>query len=297
MKPSLTIIILTFNEERNVPELIGQLEDFSYPIFVVDSYSTDATLDYLIDNKITYVQHEFINYSKQRNWAQANNPFKTDWVLHLDADERLTPELILWLNETFPIVSNQFEGFMFGRRAIFMDRWIKSHYNYHLRLYKTAYGKCEEKAYDQHYILNGRSCLVKKADMTSKVCDNLNEFVAGHNKWAFLEAIDIVNKRSSGEVKNKFTGSPIETTRWLKNNVFQKTPLFLRSFAYFIYRYLFKLGFLEGKEGLIFHILQAFWFRFLVDAKVYELKKGMSTKQCSLAELLRTEYNYTLPIQ
>lgn len=295
MKPSLTIIILTFNEEKNIPELIDQLKGIC-PIFIVDSYSTDKTVQLIQEYGITYVQHEFINYSKQRNWAQANNPFKTDWVLHLDADERLTPELVSWLQNAFVALSQQYDGFMFGRRAIFMDRCIKSHYNYHLRLYKTALGKCEEKAYDQHYIVTGESHLVKKADMTSKVCDNLNEFITGHNKWAFLEAIDIVSNSSEGEVKKSITGSPIEVTRWLKNNIFQKGPLFWRSFAYFFYRYILRGGFLEGKEGLVFHILQAFWFRFLVDAKVFELHKAMAKNNKTLSEILKEEYNYTLPI-
>jgi len=272
MSAKLTIILLTFNEETNIPELQTNLAQLDAPVYVVDSFSSDKTVELVNSIGWKLDQHPFENYSKQRNWAQAQNPYQTEWVLHLDADERLTPDLIQWLNTSFEKMSSEADGFMFGRRAIFMGQWIKSHYNYHLRLYRAAKGGCEDKAYDQHFIVKGSTKLIKKADMTSKVCDTLDEFIQKHNKWATLEANDIIAQAADGEVSPELKGTPIERTRWLKNNVFQKAPLFLRSFAYFFYRYFIRLGFLDGTRGFIFHILQAFWFRFLVDAKVYEMK-------------------------
>jgi glycosyltransferase involved in cell wall biosynthesis len=271
----LTIVLLTFNEENNIPDLIRNLEGLPANIFVVDSYSTDKTIPLIEEKGWKYIQHPFENYSRQRNWAQNNNPYNTEWVFHLDADERLTPELKKWMLSSFNPANTEIDGYIFGRRAIFMQQWIKSHYNYHLRLYRVLKGKCEEKAYDQHFIVDGKTQIIKKCDMSSNVCDTLSEFIIKHNRWAELEAIDIVNKASDGEVHSDMTGSPIEKTRWMKNNVFQKTPLFVRAFLYFGYRFFFKFGFLDGVRGFIFHVLQAFWFRFLVDAKVYELKKNL----------------------
>ncbi len=278
MTSSLTIIILTFNEESNIPDLMQNLSGIKAPVFVVDSFSKDATISLIEQAEWKYLQHPFGNYSMQRNWAQANNPYQTEWVLHLDADERLTPELIQWINTSFNPDDINTDGYMFGRRAIFMGQWIKSHYNYHLRLYRASKGSCEEKAYDQHFIVKGKTQLIKKADMTSKVCDTLDEFIQKHNKWATLEANDILANAADGEVNPELKGSPIERTRWLKNNLFQKLPLFVRSFVYFFYRYFIQFGFLDGTRGLIFHVLQAFWFRFLVDAKVYE-KKHLQNKK------------------
>ncbi|MCU0417257.1 MAG: glycosyltransferase family 2 protein [Cytophagaceae bacterium] len=272
MSYSLTIILLTYNEESNIPDLITNLQSIQAPVFVVDSYSTDATISLIEQQGWKYVQHPFENYSKQRNWAQTNNPYSTEWVLHLDADERLTPELVQWLTTEFNPKDDSVDGYMFGRRAIFMGQWIKSHFNYHLRLYRTAKGKCEDKAYDQHFMVNGLSKVIKGKHMTSKVCDTIDEFILKHNKWALLEAKDIVLQSAVGEVQSSIKGTPIEKTRWLKNNFFHKMPLFLRAFLYFLYRYFLKLGFLDGTRGFIFHVLQAFWFRFLVDAKVYEMK-------------------------
>jgi len=283
MKSDLTIILLTYNEQHNVTELIENLKDLDAAIFVVDSFSTDQTIPLLESMGIPYVQHVFGNYSLQRNWAQENNPFQTKWVLHLDADERLTPELKKWIQHSFDPQTN-IDGYIFGRRAIFMNKWIKSHYNYHLRLYKTALGKCEEKAYDQHFVVSGNVEVIKNADIESNVCDNLYQFTQSHNKWAMLEAFDILSKGADGEVKSRYDGTPIEKTRWFKNVFFQGMPLFVRSFLYFFYRYFIKMGFLDGMQGFIFCILQAFWFRFLVDANVYEIKQVMKKKSITLSE-------------
>lgn len=283
----LTIILLTFNEESNIPALLKNLEGIPAHIYVVDSYSTDQTIPLVAQNNWRYEQHPFGNYSLQRNWAQENNPFNTEWVFHLDADERLTPELKQWLLTSFNPDDTTADGYIFGRRALFMNQWIKSHYNYHLRLYRAAKGKCERKAYDQHFIVDGNKKVIKKRDMESYVCDNLNEFIAKHNKWAMMEAFDILRKGAHGEVRSAVSGSPIERKRWLKNVFFNNMPLFVRSFMYFFYRYIIQLGILDGTKGFIFHVLQAFWFRFLIDAKVYEIKCLMKNKDLSLEEAIK----------
>lgn len=286
MNTKFTVIILTFNEESNIPELEKNLSPLNVPVYVVDSFSSDKTVELINNIGWKMDQHPFENYSKQRNWAQTNNPYQTEWVLHIDADERLTPELVQWLTTEFNPKDDSVDGYMFGRRAIFMGQWIKSHFNYHLRLYKTTKGKCEDKAYDQHFMVHGATKVIKGRHMTSKVCDTLNEFISKHNKWALLEAKDILMQGAGGEVHSSIKGSPIEKTRWLKNNFFHKLPLFLRSFLYFFYRYFIKLGFLDGTRGFIFHVLQAFWFRFLVDAKVYEMKMLMKEKKISIQEII-----------
>jgi len=287
----ITFIILTYNEEKNIGELLDNLNGIPGEILVVDSYSKDKTIEIIKGRNVCYLQHPFENYSRQRNWAQENNPFKTEWVFHLDADERLTEGLRNWLIKNFK-PSQDIDGYMFGRRAIFMGKWIKSHYNYHLRLFKSQKGGCEAKAYDQHFIVNGKTQVIKKKDMTSEVADNLNNFIASHNKWAFLEAIDVIKNEERGEVKASFWGSPIERKRWMKNNLFHKTPLFLRSFIYFFYRYFIQMGFLDGKEGLVFHVLQAFWFRFLIDAKVLEIKLKMKESKQNLDTTLSNNFGF-----
>ena len=271
-----TIILLTYNEEVNLPVCLASLAGIKAPIFVVDSGSKDNTLALLEQQNIPYLQHPFENYSRQRNWAQAHNPFNTEWVFHLDAGERFTPELVQWLNNNFN-PAQAVDGYMFSRRTMFLGKWIRygGHYpNFHLRLYRTTKGKCEDKVYDQHFVVDGVTEVVKAGtDIIDTVTDTLQNFTQGHARWAAFEANEIISATTEkGDVKVNFFGTPIERRRWFKNNVFQKTPLFVRSFLYFFYRYFFKLGFLDGKMGLVFHLLQGFWFRFLIDAMVLEAR-------------------------
>lgn len=284
MRSELTILILTFNEEKNLPECLASLHGIDAEILAVDSFSTDSTLDILKKNGISFLQHEFGNYSLQRNWAQQQ--VKTEWVLHLDADERLTPDFVNWFNKSFKSSGSNANGFMFSRKTMFMNRWIRfgGHYpNYHLRLFKTSFAKCEEKAYDQHFVqfAPGNIEVIRHADIINVVSESITAFTAQHNKWATFEAEEIVRSQnqSEGVVSARFFGTPIERRRWLKTNLFMKSPLFVRPVAYFIYRYFFRLGFLDGTPGLIFHFLQGFWFRFLVDAKVYELNQTIKSKK------------------
>lgn len=285
MEAKFTIIILTLNEEENLPLCLHSLNGVDAPIFVVDSGSKDKTLQIIEQHKIIYKLHPFENYSQQRNWAQANNPYNTKWAFHLDAGERFTPELVQWLNNDFN-PAKDIDGYMFSRRTMFFGKWIRygGHYpNFHLRLYRVSKGKCEDKVYDQHFVVDGVTEVVKPGiDIIDTVTDTLQNFTVGHARWAAFEAKEIISASpEKGEVKVDFFGTPIEKQRWFKNNVFQKTPLFMRSFLYFFYRYFFKLGFLDGKMGLVFHLLQGFWFRFLIDAMVLEAKaktQGKSDK-------------------
>lgn len=291
----LTIVILTFNEELNIEACLDSVSGINADVFVVDSFSTDRTIEILEERNITYTQHAFKNYSAQRNWAHENLPFHNKWVMPLDAGERISAEMAAWLNKDFNPADETIAGYMFSRRTIFFDQWIKrgGHYpNYHLRLFRIGNGRCEDKIYDQHFVTEGNvQSLPAGLDIIDTVTDNLKDFTISHARWAAFEAMELVlSKEDSGEVNSKLTGNPIEKRRWLKNNVFQKAPLFLRSFLYFLYRYFIRLGFLDGKKGLVFHFLQGFWFRFLVDAYVleirYKLKKGMRID--SIAEVLGT---------
>ena len=274
MRDDITVIILTFNEANNIRTVLNSVLQLTKNIFVVDSYSTDITLNIVREMNISYAQNPFVNYSIQRNWAQKHNPFSTEWVLNLDADEPITPELANWILTNFDQEKNSADGFMFSRKTIFMGCWIKhgdQYPNYHLRLYKSNKGKCEDKAYDQHFVVDGIVKKIPNADIINTVAANLDDFILAHNRWATKEANEIVTEKAMGNVMPNLLGNPIERKRWLKNNIFERAPLFFRSFMYFFYRYFLRMGFLDGKAGLIFFVLQSFWFRFLIDAKVYEL--------------------------
>lgn len=158
-----------------------------------------------------------------------------------------------------------------------MGKWIRygGHYpTYHAIMFRKEKGYCEEKLYDQHFVIEGAALQVK-GDIIDLITDSLSSFTARHNKWSSLEAEEQFNasrQKRPGTIQGNLTGNPIEKRRYIKN-IYERFPLFVRPVIYFIVRYFFRLGFLDGKQGLVFHFLQCFWFRFLVDAKIYELRK------------------------
>lgn len=290
MTDSFSVIILTFNEERNIEACLQSLLPLNAQIFIVDSGSTDKTLAICGKYTTHIYDHPFTNYGAQRNWALNNLPITTNWVLNLDADHRVTPELADELITTFKNpVESELNGFLVSRRTMFMGKWIKhgGHYpTYHAILFRKGFGQCEDKLYDQHFKVTGKTQLLKH-DMIDIITDSLNTFISRHNHWATLEAkyhFDELNvdEDNEGVVKAKFFGNPIERRRFIKKR-YESFPLFVRPVIYYVIRYFIRLGFLDGTEGLIFHFLQGFWFRFLVDAKIYELNKANKIQGSNMA--------------
>jgi glycosyltransferase involved in cell wall biosynthesis len=273
MEPLLTTIILAFNEEANLPACLASLDRLNCATFVVDSGSTDRTVEIAEAAGAVVVRHDFENYAAQRNWAQRSLPIRSPWVLHLDADERLTPDLVNEVNTVLPSVGGGINGFLLRKRTVFMGRWIKhgGHYpSYHLRLFRPEHGACEDRLYDQHFVVRGRVERLQH-DYLDVLTSNLSTWTVRHVRWAELEAQELTNGQAgSGQVRGALFGTPIERKRWLRNVPYRRAPLFTRAFLYWFYRYVLKLGVLDGTQGLIFHFLQAFWYRFLVDAKIYE---------------------------
>jgi glycosyltransferase involved in cell wall biosynthesis len=274
MKLPITVIILTYNEEKNIEECLKSIHGFFEEIFIVDSFSTDKTIEIAKKYTDKIYQHKFEDYSSQRNWALNNLPIRTEWVLNLDADHRVTKGLIDELKEIFSKgLEKNFNGFLISRKTIFMGKWIKygGHYPvYHAILFRKNSGRCEKRLYDQHFVVNGKLKKLK-GDVIDIVADSIDKFISKHIKWAYLEAKEQMIKREK-DIKPSLFGNPIQKRRFFRE-IYNKFPLFIRPFLYFIYRYFLRFGFLDGIEGLIFHFLHALWYRFIVDVKIYELKK------------------------
>lgn len=273
MKLPITAIVLTFNEEKNIVECLESVKDLCDEIIIVDSGSSDRTLEIAKQYTDKIYSHPFDNYSKQRNWALENLPIKNDWILNLDADHRITPELKEELSTLFSKgIPADVKGFLISRRTIFMGKWIKhgGHYpTYHANFFRKGFGKCEEKLYDQHYLISGKQ-LQLKGDIIDIITDSLTNFTTRHNTWSTLEAeYQLSTNKNTEIIKADLSGHAIQRRRALKS-FYEKFPLFIRPLLYFLQRYFLRFGFLDGKEGLIFHFLQGFWFRFLIDAKIWE---------------------------
>jgi len=278
-KLPITAIILTFNEERNIRDCLNSLVEWIDEIFVVDSFSTDATLGILKSYPtVKVIQNSFENYSKQRNWAFKNLPVSNDFIFNLDADHRATDQLRKDLTEKFAQgIPAHINGFMASRQTMFLGRWIKhgGHYPvYHGIIFRKGFGYCEEKEYDQHFVIEGEA-FVLKSNVIDIITESLTTFTTRHNKWATLEAqdaIQLLSGTNNKTIQPDKDGNPMEVRRYQRLKYYSY-PIFWRVFMYFGYRFILKMGFRDGKEGVVFHFLQGFWFRFLVDAKIYELQK------------------------
>lgn len=277
MKLPISAIVLTFNEEKKIEDCLKSATGFIEDIFVVDSFSTDNTINIVKQYTEKVFQHEFHNYGKQRNWALKNLPIKTEWILNLDADHRVTENLRQELAEIF--LKNEqikYNGFLIPRKTVFMGKWIKhgGHYPvYHAVLFKRGCGVCEETLYDQHFIVDGDLKIIKN-NIEDIVTESISNFISRHKRWALLEAKSQLESKDKigSTIQPNLSGNEIEKRRYYKD-LYMKLPLFIRPFLYFLYRYFIKAGFLDGIQGLLFHFLQGFWFRFLVDTNIFQITR------------------------
>jgi len=216
--------------------------------------------------------HPFEHYGAQRNWALENLAIDTPWVLNVDADERVTPEMRDSIAAAVAAEEPGLDGYLFSRRTMFMGRWIRhgGHYPaWHLRLFRTGVGRCEERLYDQHFHVPG-AVRQLPGDLIDTLTPDVATFVRRHVRWAELEADEQQGASSEGRVAARLrSANAIERRRWLRN-AYNRLPLFVRPVLYFGYRYVVRLGFLDGREGLVFHFLQGFWYRMMVDAVLFE---------------------------
>ena len=277
MRP--TVILLSFNSEDTLGATLGRAREVAEEIIVVDSFSTDGTVALAESYGAKVVQHTFENYGAQRNWAIDNLPIKTEWQLHLDADEVMDAELvaaILALPD-----EPEHAGYFVPRYVRFLGRVLRHggmSPTWHLRLFRSSVGRCEDRKYDQHFLLREGTAGKLSGGMVDNIAMSLSEWTARHNRWADGEVAELDTKQESGRLVADPKGNPAQRKRALREK-YNNLPLFVRPFALFGYRFFFKLGFLDGTEGFIFWVLQTFWFRFLIDAKIWEKRNIQKTPQ------------------
>lgn len=272
MRPA--VILLSFNSEDTLGATLSRARLVSDEIFVVDSFSKDSTVALAESYGAVVFQHAFEHYGAQRNWAIDNLPVSRPWQMHLDADEVIDDELvaaILALPD-----QPEHDGYFVPRYVRFLGRVMRHggmSPTWHLRLFKTGVGRCEDRKYDQHYILKSGTSGQLPGVMIDDIRMPLTEWTARHNRWADGEVAEMDAQETEGRLTADSRGNPAQRKRALREK-YNKLPLFVRPFALFGYRYFFKLGFLDGTEGFIFWVLQTFWFRFLVDAKIWEKRNA-----------------------
>jgi len=272
MKAPVSIIILSLNEEANIEYCLRSINEWSNDIHIVDSYSEDNTIRSAMKYTKNIHQIKEGHWADLRNWAINNLSLKYDWVLFLDADERLTEELKKEIFEVLKI-SQEINGFYIKRRFIFMDSWLKHGglYQKVLRLFRHKFTDYIPEGDVEYARVRGKVGLLKQ-DMIHEDKKSIFRWIEKHNKISDRAAKQYLNRKIS-LLKKREKGIEIEGGHriWVKETVWEKIPLLLRPFVMFLYQYIFRLGFLDGLEGLIYHLLQSFWYRLLIYVKVREM--------------------------
>lgn len=272
----ITAIILTKNEEKNIGECISSIQKITKRIVVIDSFSTDETVKIARMLGAEVCQHEFINHSRQFMYGMEVSQIETKWVLRIDADERLTEESAGELE----MLCNQHEdtdvnGIVLRFEVRFMGKKLRHGGVYPFRklvVFKNGVGRIEDRNMDEHIVLSGGRCVDMAHDSLHYDYKDLTYWIQKHNQYSSREVLDYYQFRCNKK-EGESLNAKAKWKRKIKFGVYYKLPMGFRAHLYYWYRYYVKLGFLDGREGKIYAFLQAYWYRFLVDAKIYEREK------------------------
>jgi glycosyltransferase involved in cell wall biosynthesis len=277
-------VILTYNEARHIDRAIDSVRRIAREIVVVDSFSSDDTVQRAAQAGARVLQNPFINQSQQFQWGLDNAGIASEWVMRLDADEVIEADLAAELAGSLPGLPRDVVGINLDRKHVFMGRWIRHGGRYPLKLlrvWRNGQGRIEARWMDEHIAVWGGRTITLAGGFADINLNDLTSFTDKHNKYATREAIDVLVRRFglfpedrafSGDATSRQAG----VKRRVKEGFYNKLPLWAGPLGYFLFRYVLQLGFLDGRPGLIYHVLQGFWYRFLVAAKVAELEGELS---------------------
>ena len=295
-KLDLTVIILTFNEELHIRRCLENVCDIAQKVYVIDCFSKDNTKVICREFKnVEVIEHTWPgNQATQYNWAIDTLDIKTEWTLRIDADEYLLPELKDELSVKVPLLDGDITGIEFKRRHIFMGRWVK-HGIYPvimLRMYRTGCGRYDNRLMDEHMILTHGKSIVFDNDFCDHSLIDVSDYCRKHINYAQREAVEVLDSvyaLSGNEESEKGHGEQALEKHRKKGN-YNKLPLFWRSFAYFLYRYIFKGGFLDGKEGFLFAFIQGWWYRTMVDVKILEVRNACGEDKAQMKDYINNHF-------
>ena len=301
-KPSLSVLILTHNEELHIERCLASLMPVSQAIYIIDSGSTDRTVELAESMGATVFHHPWKNYADQFQWGLDNAPIDTEWVIRMDADEYLEPDLQKEILSRLPTLPDDINGVYLKRKMIFMGRWIRHGGIYPLillRIWRTGQGRIEQRWMDEHIVLVGEGKTIQfEYDLVDDNRKGISFWVDKHNNYASREMVDLLNLRYDllprDDAIKTLQDPQARWKRMVKDEVYSRLPLGLRATIYFFYRYLLRLGFLDGTQGFIFHFIQGFWYRLLVDIKVMEVLEKSNGCTKKMRQIINDEYGLKL---
>jgi glycosyltransferase involved in cell wall biosynthesis len=278
MSAAVSALVPTLNEEVNLPECLASLA-WADEIFVVDSFSSDRTVEIARTAGAHVVQHPFESYSRQKNWALDTLPFRNEWVLIIDADERVTPELRCEIERL--VHAPACDGYYLNRRFIFLGAWVRHagwYPSWNLRLFRHRLGRYDGREVHEHLVLNGRVGYLR-SDLLHLDRRGLEAFVARHNRYSTLEAAARFKAERDApdraHLPVSLLASSVQRKRFLRERIWPQVPA--KPLALFVYMYVLRRGFLDGRAGLALCVFHAFQ-EFMVGLKLGELRRVSSPR-------------------
>ena len=275
----ITVIILTLNEQIHIERCLSRIMPLVERVVVVDSFSTDRTVEIARSMGVEVLQHKWKNYSNQFQWGIDNAAPTTEWVMRLDADEYLEEPLIAELQETLPALGPEITGVNLRLKVIFRNQWIR-HGGYYptllLRIWRNGVGRIEQRWMDEHIVLSHGDSITTRGNFVDQNLMDITWWTDKHNKYATRQMVDFINLEYNlfpiDHAIMATRSRQARFKRFLRNKVFGSAPLYLRGLMYFCQRYFLRLGFLDGRQGFVFHFLQGLWNWILIDAKIDEAR-------------------------
>lgn len=267
----VTVIILTKNEEINLPDCLLSVRGFAKRVVVVDSGSTDRTQAIARESGAEVLTHGFTYHAAQFNWALDNLSFDTKWVMRIDADERMTPECLAEAERVMEKDDPEVTGIVMQADFYLLGRALKHGMakKRKIVLFRTGCGRSEDRYIDEHMlILRGHTEEVRHHYIHRDAKD-LSDFARKLEWYSGREVRDVLEREGRSDLGDE----ALRRTARLKDGFYYKAPPFLRAGLLFLYAYIIRLGFLDGTPGLVYNFMYCNMYRFLVDAKLYEAKQ------------------------
>ena len=274
--PTLTAIVLTFNEEIHLERCLGRLAALTDRVVVIDSFSTDRTVEIARAMGAEVLQHEYVSHSAQVQWALDTIGQASDWIIKVDADEYLEPPLIEEIKRTLAGLPDEVTALDVKLKVLFKGkfiRWGGYYTNWLTRLWRAGCVKLETRWMDEKILLTrGRSQRLTSADLVDYNLRDIGWWTAKHNGYATLNMIDFIANEHGVLGRGESGLTDYARRRRNLRRMYGRAPLYLRAVAYYFHRYFIRLGFLDGRLGFVWHFMHGFWYFMLMDTKIDEAR-------------------------
>jgi glycosyltransferase involved in cell wall biosynthesis len=283
---AVTAVILTYQEATHIRRCIERVKPVATRIVVVDSFSTDGTVEIARELGAEVLQNPFVNHAHQFQWGIDNAGIDEGWILRIDADEYLEPPLIEEINERLATLPERTTAIEMRRKVFFQGRWIRWGGYYPIvltRLWRVGAARIEQRWMDEHIVVeHGETLLLMRGDLVDDNLQDITWWTDKHNGYTTKQMIEFISlehpELGLTRPQEGALNRAAKLKRFLRKGLYARAPLYLRALLYFVQRYFLRLGFLDGREGFVFHSLQGFWNFLLMDVKIGEARRFIAAQ-------------------